>query len=179
AGLLELAYYPDRLGRLTAAFATEAILCAAALLAIRGARLRRFVVPITSAAAFAIVGCMTLYVVWAGASGDALAIALVLALSGVALLCPWGARAQVPLALGRRADPVTLTDLPGDPARWEPLLSAGTSRVPALLEPTGEDVAALGGSGSLPAHLLRLPLEFRSELVGLVLADVGGQRGAA
>jgi len=39
AGLLELAYYPDRLGRLTAAFATEAILCAAALLAIRGARL--------------------------------------------------------------------------------------------------------------------------------------------
>src|SRR5439155_1348834 len=71
AGVLELAYYPDRLGRLAAAFATEAILCAAALLAIRGARLRRFVVPITSAAAFAIVGCMTLYVVWAGASGDA------------------------------------------------------------------------------------------------------------
>ena len=103
AGVLELAYYPDRLGRLAAAFATEAILCAAALLAIRGARLRRFVVPITSAAAFAIVGCMTLYVVWAGASGDALAIALVLALSGVALLCPWGARAQVPLALGTLA----------------------------------------------------------------------------
>src|SRR2546428_10994547 len=103
AGLLELAYYPDRLGKLAAACATEAILCAAALLAIRGARLRRFVVPITSAAAFAIVGCMTLYVVRAGASGDALAIALVLALSGVALLCPWGARAQVPLALGTLA----------------------------------------------------------------------------
>src|SRR6266446_2544591 len=295
AGLLELAYYPDRLGRLAAAFATEAILCAVALLAIRGARLRRFVVPITSGAAFAVVGCMTLYVVWAGASGDALAIALVLALSGVALLCPWGTRAQVALALGtlaayllalaggvrgglpvpygllcvgggavtsilgavfldlhrraifhqrvllerrrdeqlatlydvtrtvaatlelqdvlrlvcqsvlhalgverlwlfwrespdgalralaaeRRDDKVALTDLPGDPARWEPLLSAGASRVPALLEPTSEDVAALGGSGSLPAQLLRLPLEFRSELVGLVLADVSGHRGAA
>src|SRR5437870_863425 len=296
AGVLELAYYPDRLGKLAAAFATEAILCAVALLAIRGARLRRFVVPITSGAAFAVVGCVTLYVVWAGASGDALAIALVLALSGVALLCPWGTRAQVPLALGtlaayllalkpggvrgglpvpygilcvgggavtsilgavfldlhrraifhqrvllerrrdeqlatlydvtrtvaatlelqdvlrlvcqsmlhalgverlwlfwreapdgalralaaeRRDDQVALTDPPGDPTRWEPLLGAGTSRVPALLEPTGEDVAALGGSGSLPAHLLRLPLEFRSELVGLILADVGGQRGAA
>src|SRR2546428_9095286 len=103
AGLLELSCYPDRLGRLTAAFATEAILCAVALLAIRGARLRRFVVPITSGAAFAVVGCMTLYVVWAGASGDALAIALVLALSGVALLCPWGTRAQVALALGTPA----------------------------------------------------------------------------
>src|SRR5947208_7568789 len=295
AGVLELAYYPDRLGRLAAAFATEAILCAAALLAIRGARLRRFVVPITSAAAFAIVGCMTLYVVWAGASGDALAIALVLALSGVALLCPWGARAQVPLALAtlavyllalaggvrgglpvpygllcvgggavtsilgavfldlhrraifhqrvllerrrdeqlatlydvtrtvaatlelqdvlrlvcqsmlhalgverlwlfwrespegalralrseRRDDQVVLTDLHGDPACWEPLLRAGASRVPALLEPTGEEIAALGGSGVLPPCVLRLPLEFRSELVGLVLADVGGQRGAA
>src|SRR5262245_57385633 len=96
AGLLELVYYPDRLGRLAVAFATEVVLCVAALLAIRGARLRRFVVPITGAAAFAVVLCMTLYVVWAGASGDALAIALVLALSGVALLCPWGPRAQVP-----------------------------------------------------------------------------------
>ena len=294
AGVLELAYYPDRLGKLAAAFATEAILCAVALLAIRGARLRRFVVPITSAAAFAVVGCMTLYVVWAGASGDALAIALVLALSGVALLCPWGTRAQVALALGtlaayllalaggvrgglpvpygllcvgggavtsilgavfldlhrraifhqrvllerrrdeqlatlydvtrtvaatlelqdvlrlvcqsvlhalgverlwlfwreapdgalralaaeRRDDQVALTDLPGDPTRWEPLLGAGASRVPALLEPTSAEIAALGG-GSLPAYLLRLPLEFRSELVGLILADVSGHRGAA
>src|SRR5256712_11293232 len=289
AGVLELVYYPDRLGKLAAAFATETILCAAALLAIRGARLRRFVVPITSAAALAIVGCVTLYVVWASASGDALAIALVLALSGVALLCPWGARAQVPLALGtlaayllalkpggvrgglpvpygilcvgggavtsilgavfldlhrraifhqrvllerrrdeqlatlydvtrtvaatlelqdvlrlvcqsvlhalglerlwllwreapdgdlralaaeRRDDQVTLTALSGDPARWEPLLGAGASAAPALLEPTSEEIAALG-SGALPARVLRLPLEFRSERVGLILADVG------
>src|SRR5207244_5893480 len=222
------------------------MVCAAALLAIRGGRLALFVVPITSAAAVAVVLCMTLYVAWACASGDALAIALVLALSGVALLCPWGARAQVPFAAGtlaayllalaggvrgglpipygilcvggggvtsilgavflelhrraifhqrlllerrrdeelamlydvtrtvtatlelqdvlrlvcqsmlhalgverlwlfwreapdgalralaaeRRDDPVTLTDLPGDPARWDPLLSAGASRVP-------------------------------------------------
>src|SRR5436309_13066245 len=83
------------------------------------------------------------------------------------------------LAAARRDDPVGLTDLPGDPARWVPLLSAGASRVPALLGPTSEDVAALGGGGSLPTHLPRLPLEFRSELVGLILADVSGQRGAA
>src|SRR5438094_352860 len=186
AGVLELAYYPDRLGKLAAAFSTEAILCAAALLAIRGARLRRFVVPITSAAAFAIVGCMTLYVVWAGASGDALAIALVLALSGVALLCPWGARAQVPLALGTLA--AYLLALAhgvrgGLPVPYG-ILCVGGGAVTSILgpahpEPPGEDVAALGGSGSPPAHLLRLPLEFRSELVGLILADVGGHRGAA
>src|SRR5438094_586120 len=161
AGVLELAYYPDRLGKLAAAFSTEAILCAAALLAIRGARLRRFVVPITSAAAFAIVGCMTLYVVWAGASGDALAIALVLALSGVALLCPWGARAQVPLALGTLA---------------AYLLALAHGVRGGLPVPYG--ILCVGG-GAVPAHLLRLPLEFRSELVGLILADVGGHRGAA
>src|SRR5712692_8586770 len=69
AGLLELAYYPDRLGRLAAALATEVVVCAAALLAIRRKPLRRFVVPITSAAAFAVVGCMTLYVSWASGSG--------------------------------------------------------------------------------------------------------------
>src|SRR5207244_9101468 len=79
------------------------MVCAAALLAIRGGRLALFVVPITGAAAVAVVVCMTLYVAWAGASGDALAIALVLALSGVALLCPWGPRGQVPLALGTLA----------------------------------------------------------------------------
>jgi len=294
AGLLELAYYPDRLGKLVAAFTTEVMVCAAALLAIRGGRLGRFVVPITSAAAVAVVVCMTLYVAWAGASGDALAIALVLALSGVALLCPWGPRGQVPLALGtlaayllalaggvrgglplpygilcvgggavtsilgavfldlhrwaifqqrvllerrrdeqlatlydvtrtvaatlelqdvlrlvcqsmlhalgverlwlfwrespdgdlralaaeRRDDQVALTDLHGDPACWEPLLRAGASRVPALLEPTGEEIAALGGSGVLPPCVLRLPLEFRAALVGLILADVGEHRGA-
>src|SRR5207245_9664607 len=42
------------------------------------------------------------------------------------------------LAAARRDDQVVLTDLHGDPARWEPLLRAGASRVPALLEPTGE-----------------------------------------
>jgi len=294
AGLLELAYYPERLGKLATAFAAEVLLCAAALVAVRGTRLVRFVVPITSAAAFGVVLCMTLYVAWAGASGDALAIALVLALSGVALLCPWGPRAQVPLAAGtlaayllalaggvrgglpipygilcvggggvtsilgavfldlhRRAnfhqrvllerrrdqelatlydvtrtvtatlelqdvlrlvcqsvlnalsigrlwlvwreapdgdlralaaergdDQVALTDLGGDPARWEPLLGAGATPAAALLEPTGEEVPGLDSIGPLPARVLRLPLEFRSERVGLILADVGERHGA-
>ena len=294
AGLLELAFYPDRLGKLAAAFGAEAIVCAAALLAIRGARLGRFVIPITSAAAFGVGVCMTLYVAWAGASGDALAIALVLALSGVALLCPWGPRGQVPLAVGtltayllaleggvrgalpvpygilcvggggvtsvlgavfldlhrraifdqrvllerrrdqqlatlydvtrtvtatlelqevlrlvcqsvlhalgverlwllwreapdgglralaagRRDDQVALTDLHGDPACWEPLLGAGAPPVPALREPTREETAALDWSGPVPARVLHLPLEFRSELVGLILADVGDHRRA-
>src|SRR5438094_436050 len=82
------------------------------------------------------------------------------------------------LAAERRDDQVALTDLHGDPACWEPLLRAGASRVPALLEPTGEEIAALGGSGVLPPCVLRLPLEFRAALVGLILADVGEHRGA-
>src|SRR5207249_1426449 len=49
-------------------------------------------------------------------------------------------------AAERRDDQVVLTDLHGDPARWEPLLRAGASRVPALLEPTGEEIAAHGGT---------------------------------
>src|SRR4029077_9525501 len=95
AGLLELAYYPERLGKVATALAAEALMCVGVLLAIRRGRLRRFVIPVTGVAVFGVVACVTLYVVWTGASGDALAIALILALSGVALLCPWGPRAQV------------------------------------------------------------------------------------
>src|SRR5207247_10827127 len=75
------------------------------------------------------------------------------------------------LAAGRRDDQVALTELGADPARWEPLLGAGAPPVPALREPTREEIAALDGSGPLPARVLHLPLEFRSELVGRTLAD--------
>ncbi len=294
AGALELAYYPDRLSRLAAAFGVEALLCTGALLATRRASLRRLVVPIVSAASLAVAVCMTLYVAWTGASGDALAIALILALSGVALLCPWGARGQVPLAAGtvgayllalvagvrgglpipygllcvgggavtsilgavfldlhrraifhqrllleqrrdeqlatlydvtrtvtatlelqhvlrlvcqsvlsalgverlwllwreapdgalralaaeHRGGQVALTEPCGEPARWEALLSGGAKLVPALIEPADEETAPLRGSGPLPARVLRLPLEFRAELVGLILADVSDDRCA-
>jgi len=62
AGALELAYYPDRLSRLAAAFGVEALLCTGALLATRRASLRRLVVPIVSAASLAVAVFMTLYV---------------------------------------------------------------------------------------------------------------------
>src|SRR5206468_3720256 len=183
----------------------------------------------------------TLYVAWAGASGDALAIALVLALSGVALLCPWGARGQVPLAVGtltayllaleagvRGALPVPygifcvggggVTSILGavfldlhrraifdqrvllERRRDQQLATlydvtrtvTATLELQEVLRLVCQSVLhalgverlwllwreALDGSGPLPARVLHLPLEFRSELVGLILADVGDHRRA-
>src|SRR5439155_565514 len=178
AGLLELAYYPDRLGKLVAAFTTEVMVCAAALLAIRGGRLGRFVVPITSAAAVTGTVAATLEL------QDVLRLVCQSMLHALGVERLWLFWRESPdgdlraLAAERRDDQVALTDLHGDPACWEPLLRAGASRVPALLEPTGEEIAALGGSGVLPPCVLRLPLEFRAALVGLILAEVGEHRGA-
>src|SRR2546428_12436930 len=69
AGVLELAYYPDRLGKLAAALATEALPCAGAPLALRGARLPPLVGPITSRAALAGRGGVAAPRLRAGAGG--------------------------------------------------------------------------------------------------------------
>ena len=100
AGLLELAYYPARLSMLLTAFGAEVVLGVLGILSTRHEALRRHVIPITVAATLGIALCMTVYAARVGASGDALAFALIIFLTGVALLCPWGARGQVPLAVG-------------------------------------------------------------------------------
>jgi len=287
AGLIEAAYFPERMPALLASFTAEMMLCAVAVLAGRRVRLRPWIVPITTAVTLGVALCITLYVVRAGASGDALAFTLIIFLTGVALLFPWGARGQVPVVVGtvaayllalavgvrgdlpspygimavgggavtsllgaifldrhrraifhqrilleqtrdrqmatlydvtrtvtatlaldevlhlvcesvlhalgldrlwlywreapdgdvrglaaRREDRrVVVSELAGDPGRWEALLQAGADATPALGEPTPDEVAALAGGGALPSRVLRLPLEFRSELVGVALAD--------
>src|SRR5262249_32929712 len=100
AGLIELADYPNRLRGLVASFSAEMVFCAVALVASRQLRLRPYIVPVTSLATLGVATCVTLYVATVGASGDALALALIIFLTGVALLYPWGLAGQVPLVVG-------------------------------------------------------------------------------
>ena len=288
AGLIELADYPQRLGGLVASFSAEMVFCAAAIVASRRPGLRPFIVPITSLATFGVAACVTLYVVLEGASGDALALALIIFLTGVALLYPWGLAGQVPLVIGtvaayvlaraagvrgalppaygllavaggavtsvagaafihqlrlsifqqrlllertrdrqaamlyevtrtvtatlelqqvlrlvsegvlqtlglerlwlfwreapegdvralaaeRHGGGVALHDHPGDVDAWRALLQARSGAEPTLVDTGAEEAAALDAPGRSPGRLLRLPLEFRSDRVGVILAEV-------
>jgi len=58
------------------------------------------VIPLAIAATLGVALLVTGYVVAVAASGDALAFALIIFLTGVALLLPWGLAGQVPLAVG-------------------------------------------------------------------------------
>jgi two-component system, NarL family, sensor kinase len=291
AGLVELAYYPARRGALVASFSAEMVFCAAAIVASRRIRLRPFIVPITSLATLGVAVCITLYVATIGASGDALALALIIFLTGVALLYPWGLAGQVPLVFGtfcayllalasgvrgdlprpygilavgggavtslagaafidqlrrsifhqrillersrdrqmamlyevtrtvtatlelqqvlrlvcqgvlqtlglerlwlfwreasdgevraleaeRQAGQVRLSELAGDPGPWRALLEARSDASPTLRDSGVEEAAALEGRGRAPGRLLRLPLEFRSDRVGVILAEVADE----
>jgi signal transduction histidine kinase len=99
AGLIELAYYPDRWRLLLWSFGLEIVLCVVGLIAIYGAGLERHILVIVVAVTSSIAFCVTGYVVAAGASGDALAFALIIFMTGVPLIYPWGARGQIPLVL--------------------------------------------------------------------------------
>jgi signal transduction histidine kinase len=290
AGLIEVAYYPDRWRPLLGSFGMEMILCTLGLLAIYGFGLERYILGIIVVVTSSIAFCVTGYVVAADASGDALAFALIIFMTGVPLIYPWGAWGQIPLvfftflayltaiALGvrgelpppyglisvagagasssigallldlhRRAifhqrlllartrdqqaamlhdvtrtvtatleieqvlwrvcqsvlhalrlqrlwlvwrptpdgdlqvlladgghDRVTLTPLMSDPSRWETVVNVSSDARPALLEPDAEEVRRLmEASGAAPTRVLRLPLQYQSELVGMILADAG------
>ena len=291
AGLIELAYFPDRWRPLLGSFALELAFCAVGLVLLHPLQLQRYIVGIVCAVTSTIAFCVTGYVVAAGASGDALAFALIIFMTGVPLIYPWGARGQVPLvfftfvayvtalALGvrgqlpmpyalisvagagasssigallldlhRRAifhqrsllaqtrdqqaamlydvtrtvtatleieqvlwrvcqsvlhalrlprlwlvwrptpdgelqafmaesagEGITLTPLPEEAGRWEAVLNATSEARPALLEEDAEDVRLLReATGASPGRALRLPLQYQSELVGMILADAGG-----
>jgi signal transduction histidine kinase len=80
---------------------------------------------------------------------------------------------QVLLADGGH-DRVTLTPLMSDPSRWETVVNVSSDARPALLEPDAEEVRRLmEASGAAPTRVLRLPLQYQSELVGMILADAG------
>ncbi len=290
AGLIELAYYPDRWRPLLGSFGMEMILCAVGLTAVYGIGLHRYIVGIIVVVTSSIAFCVTGYVVAANASGDALAFALIIFMTGVPLIYPWGAWGQIPLvfftflaylaalALGVRgelpppyglisvagagasssigallldlhrraifhqrlllartrdqqaamlhdvtrtvtatleieqvlwrvcqsvlgalrlqrlwlvwrptpdedlqvllaeggADRVTLTPLTSDPSRWEAVLNVASDARPALLEGDAEEVRGImEASGAAPTRVLRLPLQYQSELVGMIVADAG------
>lgn len=292
AGLLEEAYFPGRLVALLWSFGLEMLLCAVVLTVARSTRLRRYVVPVASGSTLGVAVLITLYVIRTGASGDALAGALIIFLTGVPLLLPWGLQGQVPLAIGavavylaalaagvqsglplpysiiivaggatssvlgayfldlhrraifrqrilleqtrdqqmamlydatrtvtatlqlqqvlllvcqsvlhalkldrlwlfwreapegnprglhaeRTGEQAAVTEIPGDPAAWEALLQVGAARAPDVHPATPVEAAALGAEEP-PARLLRLPLLFQSEMVGIILADCGARPG--
>jgi signal transduction histidine kinase len=100
AGTMEFVYFPQRASALLWSFVLEVSLCAAALGAAYTQRLRPLIRPILVAATLGVAVLITLYVAAVGASGDALAFALIIFLAGMALMLPWGMAGQVPLALG-------------------------------------------------------------------------------
>jgi signal transduction histidine kinase len=291
AGLIEVSYFPERWRPLVASLGLEVLLCALGLTAIYGFGLQRYIVTIVCAVTSSIAFCVTGYVVAAGASGDALAFALIIFMTGVPLIYPWGARGQVPLACftflayltalafgvrGELPPPYALISLVGagasssigallldlhrraifhqrlllartrdqqaamlydvtrtvtatleieqvlwrvcqsvlhalrlqrlwlvwrptpdgelqalmaesigeaieltplrDGGHWESLLNVASDARPELLEPTADEVQSLMlSTGAAPARVLRLPLQYQSELVGVIVADAGDE----
>ncbi len=292
AGLIELAYYPDRWRPLLGSFGLEIVFCIVGLTTVYGFGLQRYILEIIVVVTSAIAFCVSGYVVAAGASGDALAFALIIFMTGVPLIYPWGARGQIPLvfftfvayltalALGVRGQlpwpygiisvagagasssigalllelhrraifhqrlllanthdqqaamlhdvtrtvtatleiaqvlrrvcqsvlhalrlqrlwlvwrpapdgelqvllavtdadgaRVTLTPSTGDAAVWEAVLNVASDARPELLEPDAEELRGLvHASGAAPTRVLRLPLQYQSDLVGMILADAG------
>jgi signal transduction histidine kinase len=99
AGALEVAYHPERLEPLLWSLVFEAALCVVGLVARRIRRLERWIVGIVTCMTVGIAFCITGYMVYVDGSGDALAFALIVYLTGVPLLYPWGAQGQVPFAV--------------------------------------------------------------------------------
>jgi signal transduction histidine kinase len=99
AGVIEVAYHPERLRPLVWSVVLEALLCAIGLAARRVPRLERYIVGIVTCMTIGIAFCITGYMISVGGSADALAFALIVYLTGVPLIYPWGARGQVPFAL--------------------------------------------------------------------------------
>ena len=99
AGLLEVAYHPERARPLAWSLVLEVVLCVIGLAARRVARLERYIVGIVTCMTVGVAFCITGYMATVGGSGDALAFALIVYLTGVPLLYPWGAWGQVPLAV--------------------------------------------------------------------------------
>jgi signal transduction histidine kinase len=79
-------------------------------------------------------------------------------------------------ALSRRHD-MELRAIEGEPEAWEPLLGSASDAGPARMVASREQRALLGDDVPHDARLLRVPLRFRGEPVGTIIADCG--RGEA
>jgi len=288
-GLAEFLTYPERIGALMISFSIEMALCAVVLFASRRESLLRWIMPLVMTMTCGVAACIVSYVVWVGASADALAMLIVIYIASAALIYPWGLRGQVPLVVGvsalyvlaltaglphglplqydlfcvaggattsiigaiflhrsrraifhhrlllertrdrqmamvydvtrtvtstldveqvlrsvcqnvlealrierlwlfwreepdaelsglqalRRRDEMTLSAISGDPDPFESLLYPVADADPAVTETDTSALAPLCGDAPPPPRLLRIPLRFRSELVGTILADCG------
>ncbi len=99
AGLLEVAYHPERLGYLVLVFTLELLVCLVANICFRSRRLRRFGIWLTSGACVALVGCVTLYGMLTGANHATLALLFVVFELTTPLMFPWDAGNQALMAL--------------------------------------------------------------------------------
>jgi signal transduction histidine kinase len=99
AGLLEVVYHPERARPLAWSLVLEAALCVIGIAARRIAALERYIVGIVTCMTVGIAFCIIGYMVIVGGSGDALAFALIVFLTGVPLIYPWGGRGQIPFAV--------------------------------------------------------------------------------
>ena len=70
-------------------------------------------------------------------------------------------------------DHMELRAVAGEPEAWEPLLGSMADAGPARMEANSQQLALLGGDVPREARLLRLPLRFRGEPVGTIIADCG------
>lgn len=99
AGLIEVVYYPGRTRPLVWSLVIELLLCVIGLTARRIERLEPYIVEIVTCMTVGIAFSITGYMVTVGGSGDALAFALIVFLTSIPLVYPWGARGQIPLAI--------------------------------------------------------------------------------
>jgi len=72
-----------------------------------------------------------------------------------------------------RGQEMALTAIRGDALARESLLESVADAGPSRMEPDRRQLALLGGDVAQEARLLRLPLRFRGELVGTIIADCG------
>lgn len=73
----------------------------------------------------------------------------------------------------RRRNEVALSAMQGDPREWEPLLGSVADAGPVRMEANSQQLALLAGDVARETRLLHLPLRFRGEPVGTIIADCG------
>ena len=98
ASALEYHYHPSRLAYLLLFFSLEVAICVAATVLHRFRSLERCSAGLAQMSAIALLACVTLYVGLTGASGTALALLFTVFALTAALIFPWGARGQMPMA---------------------------------------------------------------------------------
>ncbi len=75
------------------------------------------------------------------------------------------------LGAARVGDRIAAAEIDGDGTPREELLRAATATMPAVVAAGATELAAIGSPPDVPQPLLRVPLLYQADLVGLILAD--------